>query len=107
MPSLRSTVSPASRATCGQFQASIAPGMNQSTRWWFTESAHATYDVQLHAYMPQRSTTSASPAPGQRSPYGYPYTMGRVTSPAAALACWGLACAPDVDTAPTASTTST
>jgi hypothetical protein len=54
----------ARRATFGQFHASIEPRMNQSVRWPFAASAHATYDVQLHEYMPQRSTVSATPAAG-------------------------------------------
>ena len=60
-----STCNDARRATFGQFQAFIAPGTNQSMRWWLATNAHATYDVQLHAYIPQRSTTcSRSPRPG-------------------------------------------
>ncbi len=58
------TAIPFSRATCTQLRASIEPGMNQSVRWPFAVSAQATYDVQLHSYIFQRSTRSARPAPG-------------------------------------------
>ena len=67
---LRSTLNDERRATFGQFQASIEPRTNQSMRWWLAASAQATYEVQLHAYIPQRSTKSAIPAPGQRALYG-------------------------------------
>src|SRR5579872_517984 len=66
------TAMPESCATCGQFHAFIAPRMNQSIRCPFACSAHATYEVQLHSYIPQRSTTSATPAAGQCGAYGYP-----------------------------------
>ena len=79
------TTSPALRATFGQFQASIAPGTNQSTRWPFTSNAQATYDMQLQAFVSQRSTASAIPAAGHRPDSGYPMTTkarGLLAAPA-------------------------
>src|SRR5712691_1911767 len=62
--------SPCDRAIAGQLYASIRPATNQSVRWWFASSAHATYEVQLHSYISQRSTVSAGPEAGQECAYG-------------------------------------